>query len=107
MVPADDLDARRRAAAAHGGLAARLPGGPGARRFLDRRALRNAMAGIAATGGSTNGLLHLLAIAREADVELKLDELVEISARTPVIGGLTPPAATSRPTCTRSAGPRW
>ena len=88
MVPADDLEERRRAAAAHGELAVRLA--PTARTFLDRRALRNAMAGIAATGGSTNGLLHLLAIAREAQVELELDELVEISARTPVIGSLTP-----------------
>ena len=88
MVPADDLDERRRLAAEHGALATRLA--TTARTFLDRRALGNAMAGIAATGGSTNGLLHLLAIAREADVELELDELVEISARTPVIGSLTP-----------------
>ena len=88
MAPADDLDERRRAAAEHGALATRLK--KTARTFLDRRALRNAMAGIAATGGSTNGLLHLLAIAREAEIELELDELVEISARTPVIGSLTP-----------------
>ena len=88
MAPADDLDERRRAAAGHGALATRLA--TTARTFLDRRALRNAMAGIAATGGSTNGLLHLLAIAREADVELELGELVEISARTPVIGSLSP-----------------
>jgi dihydroxy-acid dehydratase len=88
MVPADDLEQRRRAAAEHGALAAGLA--TSARAFLDRRALCNAMAGIAATGGSTNGLLHLLAIAREADVELELDELVAISARTPVIGSLTP-----------------
>ena len=49
--------------------------GTTARRFLDRRALLNAMAGIAATGGSTNGVLHLLAIAHEAGVPLTLDEL--------------------------------
>ena len=91
MVPADDLDHRRRAAAEHGALAVRLAGdGPTARSFLDRRALTNAMTGIAATGGSTNGLLHLLAIAREAGVELDLDDLVDISARTPVIGDLSP-----------------
>ena len=88
MVPADDLDERRRSAAETGALATRLT--TSARAFLDRRALRNAMAGIAATGGSTNGLLHLLAIAREAGVELELDELIEISARTPVIGNLSP-----------------
>ena len=52
----------------------------GARRFLDRRALRNAMAGIAASGGSTNGVLHLLAVAREAGVELTQDELTELAS---------------------------
>jgi dihydroxy-acid dehydratase len=61
-----------------------------ARRFLDKRALLNAMAGIAATGGSTNGVLHLLAIAREAGVPLTLEELTEVSARTPVIANLAP-----------------
>jgi dihydroxy-acid dehydratase len=88
MVPADDLEQRCRAAAEHGVLATRLT--TSARAFLDGRALRNAMAGIAATGGSTNGLLHLLAIAREAEVELTLGDLAAISARTPVIGSLTP-----------------
>ena len=48
------------------------------------------MAGVAATGGSTNGLLHLLAIAREAGVEITLDELTDIAARTPVVASLAP-----------------
>jgi dihydroxy-acid dehydratase len=61
-----------------------------ARRFLDRRALLNAMAGIAATGGSTNGVLHLLAIAREARVPLTLEELTSVARRTPVIASLAP-----------------
>src|SRR5581483_1731395 len=61
-----------------------------ARRFLDRRALLNAMTGIAATGGSTNGVLHLLAIAREAGVELTLDDLAAVSERTPVVADLVP-----------------
>ena len=61
-----------------------------ARRFLDRRALLNAMAAIAATGGSTNGLLHLLAIAQEAGVALTLEELTAVAARTPVIASLVP-----------------
>jgi dihydroxy-acid dehydratase len=60
------------------------------RSFLDKRALLNAMAGIAATGGSTNGVLHLLAIAREAGVPLTLEELTDVSARTPVIANLAP-----------------
>jgi len=48
------------------------------------------MAGIAATGGSTNGVLHLLAIAHEARVPLTLDELADVSNRTPVIASLAP-----------------
>ena len=104
MIPADDLDAkaaRGRARAARS--PSRLAGADRPRaRFLDRRALLNAMAGIAATGGSTNGVLHLLAIAREAGVELTLDELAEISARTPVIGEPRARAAATWPTtCTR------
>ena len=74
-----------------GGLAVSLAAhGPTARSFLDRRALLNAMAGIAATGGSTNGLLHLLAIAHEAGVPLTLDNLTAVAARTPVIASLAP-----------------
>ena len=69
LIPADDRDAKAGAAARAGRLAVeRAASGPAARTFLDRRALRNAMAGVAATGGSTNGLLHLLAIAHEAGV---------------------------------------
>jgi dihydroxy-acid dehydratase len=91
LIPADDLEAKGGAAERAGSLAARLAGGDAsARRFLDRRALLNAMAGIAATGGSTNGILHLLAIAREAGVELTIDELAEVSVATPVIASLTP-----------------
>jgi dihydroxy-acid dehydratase len=92
VVAADRMADRERAAARAGELAARLgrTGGPTARAFLDRRALENAMAGIAATGGSTNGVLHLLAIAREAGVPLTLDELLERCERTPVIGNLAP-----------------
>jgi dihydroxy-acid dehydratase len=91
LVPADELDAKGDAAERAGAMAARIAdGGPTARRFLDRRALRNAMAGIAATGGSTNGILHLLAVAREAGVALTLDELAEIGAATPVVASLAP-----------------
>jgi dihydroxy-acid dehydratase len=92
MVPADELATRTVDAARAGALAVELAarGGPRARELLDRRALANAMAGIAASGGSTNGLLHLLAIAREAGVDLSLEELTAISARTPVIASLSP-----------------
>ncbi len=88
LIPADELQAKGDAAARAGALATSLA--TTARTFLDRRALLNAMAGIAATGGSTNGILHLLAIAHEAEVPLTLDELAEIGARTPVIASLAP-----------------
>jgi dihydroxy-acid dehydratase len=48
------------------------------------------MAGIAATGGSTNGVLHLLAIAREANTELTLEDLADVAARTPTLADLFP-----------------
>jgi dihydroxy-acid dehydratase len=88
LVPADDVEAKAEAAARAGALACGVL--PGARTFLDRRALLNAMVGIASTGGSTNGVLHLLAIAREAGVELELRELAELGERTPVVASLAP-----------------
>jgi dihydroxy-acid dehydratase len=60
------------------------------RRIITRAALENAMAGVAATGGSTNAVLHLLAIAREAGVALAIDDLDVISARTPLLADLKP-----------------
>jgi dihydroxy-acid dehydratase len=90
LIPADDRSAKADAAARAGRLAAGLAGGPSARSFLDRRGLRNAMAGVAATGGSTNGVLHLLAIGREAGIEVGLDELCDVAAATPVIASLAP-----------------
>jgi dihydroxy-acid dehydratase len=58
--------------------------------ILTRAALENAIASIAATGGSTNGVLHLLAIARELELPLELDDFDEIAARTPVVADLKP-----------------
>jgi dihydroxy-acid dehydratase len=58
--------------------------------ILTREALENAIAAIAATGGSTNGVLHLLAIARELGLELELDDFDEIASRTPVVADLKP-----------------
>jgi dihydroxy-acid dehydratase len=58
--------------------------------ILTRPSIENAIASVAATGGSTNAVLHLLAIAREAGVELSLDDFDRISARTPLIADLKP-----------------
>src|SRR5919197_2802173 len=91
LIPAAHLEEKDAAAARAGALAVSLAErGITARTFLDRRALENAMAGVVASGGSTNGFLHLLAIAGEAGVPLSLDELAAISARTPVIANLAP-----------------
>jgi dihydroxy-acid dehydratase len=59
-------------------------------RILTRDAFENAVAAIAATGGSTNGVLHLLALAREAGVPLGIDDFDAISRRTPLLADLKP-----------------
>jgi dihydroxy-acid dehydratase len=58
--------------------------------IITRPAVENAIASVAATGGSTNGVLHLLAIAREAGVDLSIDDFHDIAARTPVVASLKP-----------------
>jgi dihydroxy-acid dehydratase len=58
--------------------------------ILTRKSIENAIASVAATGGSTNAVLHLLAIAREAGIELNIDDFDRISARTPLIADLKP-----------------
>jgi len=58
--------------------------------ILTRKSFENAIASVAATGGSTNAVLHLLAMAREAGVPLKIEDFDVISARTPIIADLKP-----------------
>jgi dihydroxy-acid dehydratase len=58
--------------------------------IITRKSIENAIASVAATGGSTNAVLHLLAIAREAGVELTIDDFDAISTRTPLIADLKP-----------------
>ena len=60
------------------------------RQVMTRAALENGIASVAATGGSTNAVLHLLAIAREAGVELTIDDFDRISRRTPLLADLKP-----------------
>jgi dihydroxy-acid dehydratase len=59
-------------------------------KIITRKSIENAIASVAATGGSTNAVLHLLAIAREAGVELNIDDFDTISDRTPLIADLKP-----------------
>ena len=58
--------------------------------IVTRAAVDNAIAAVAATGGSTNAVLHLLAIAHEAGVELNIDDFDRISERTPLLADLKP-----------------
>lgn len=60
------------------------------RDICTRQAFENAIASVAATGGSTNAVLHLLAMAREADVDLKIDDFQKVSERTPLLVDLKP-----------------
>lgn len=58
--------------------------------ILSKKSFENAIAGVAATGGSTNAVLHLLAMAKEAGIDLRIDDFDRISQRTPIIADLKP-----------------
>ena len=60
------------------------------RQIITRKAIENAIAGVMATGGSTNAVLHLLAVAKEAGVHLSIEDFDKISRRTPVLADLKP-----------------
>jgi dihydroxy-acid dehydratase len=59
-------------------------------RIITRESLENAIATVCMSGGSTNGVLHLLAVAKEAGIDLSIDDFDEISNRTPLLGDLKP-----------------
>lgn len=59
-------------------------------KIITKTAIENAIAGVAATGGSTNSVLHLLAIANEARIPLTIDDFDRISSRVPIIADLKP-----------------
>ena len=58
--------------------------------IITRGSIENAIASVAATGGSTNSVLHILAIANELEIPLTLDDFQEISSRTPLLADLKP-----------------
>jgi dihydroxy-acid dehydratase len=60
------------------------------RQVITRQALENAVAGVAASGGSTNAVLHLLAIGHEAGVEFDIEDFEKVCARVPIIASLKP-----------------
>jgi dihydroxy-acid dehydratase len=76
------------------------------RQIITHASLENAIVSVAATGGSTNAVLHLLAIARDAGVALKIDEFDQISAKTPVIADLKPGGRFTAPDMFHAGGMR-
>jgi len=60
------------------------------RQLITRKSLENAIAAVATTGGSTNAVLHLLAIAREANIRLSIDDFDKINRKVPLLADLKP-----------------
>src|ERR1700736_6613011 len=58
--------------------------------IINKTSIENAIAGVAATGGSTNAVLHLLAIANEAKIPLSIDDFDRISSRVPILADIKP-----------------
>lgn len=90
MVPAEDVE-KHEVAKGIGELVLRvLADDLRPSKIITRKSLENAIACVCASGGSTNGVLHLLAVAREAGVDLDIDVFEEISRRTPLLADLKP-----------------
>jgi dihydroxy-acid dehydratase len=75
-------------------------------RMLTRTAFDNAIAGVAASAGSTNAVLHLLAIAHEAGIALSIDDFGVIAAKTPIIVDMKPGGRFVAPDLERAGGQR-
>lgn len=89
-VPALD-PAKRQVAQNCGRLAVQMVrDGISARHIITRDSLENSVAAVVASGGSTNAVLHLLAVARDAGVEFSIDDIERISRRTPLLADLKP-----------------
>jgi dihydroxy-acid dehydratase len=73
-------------------------------RILTRTAFENAAAAVAASGGSTNAVLHLVALAREIGVELSVDDIDRVSRRTPLLCDLKPGGRFAAPELHRAGG---
>jgi dihydroxy-acid dehydratase len=88
--PADDPSKKRECRAVGGAVRNLLEQDLRPRDILTRRAFENATAAIAAIGGSTNGILHILALAKEAEIEFTLRDIQAILRRTPVLCSFAP-----------------
>src|SRR5204863_4575150 len=89
-VPATDAHKQDIARAAGGTVMQLVRAGVRPRSIITPDALENAIAAVATTGGSTNAVLHLMAIAHEAGLELSLADFDRISARVPLLADLKP-----------------
>jgi dihydroxy-acid dehydratase len=89
-VPAVDPDKHDVAVEAGKRVMRLLAEGVTPRQLIHRSSFENAIAAVAATGGSTNGVLHFLALAREFGVELTIDDFSRISKRTPILADMKP-----------------
>jgi dihydroxy-acid dehydratase len=89
-VPAVDPDKHDVAREAGKRAMALLEAGVTPKQLITRRSFENAIAAVAATGGSTNAVLHFLALARELGVELSIDDFSRISKRTPMLTDMKP-----------------
>jgi dihydroxy-acid dehydratase len=74
------------------------------KQIISRKSLLNAIAGVMATGGSTNAVLHLLAVARTAGVKLSIDDFHRVAAKTPVLADLKPWGRFTAPDMHRAGG---
>ena len=72
--------------------------------IVTRRSFENAIAGVMATGGSTNAVLHLIATAKEFGVKLSIDDFDRISKKTPVLADLKPSGAYTAPEMYEAGG---
>jgi len=103
-IPAMD-PAREPATRALGGLVVRaLEADLRPSRILTRTAFENAAAAVAASGGSTNAVLHLVALAREVGVDLTVDDIDRVSRRTPLLCDLKPGGRFAAPELHRAGG---
>ena len=106
LVPAEDANKAQVAVEAGRLVVDVLKRGVRPSDIVTRGALENAIATVACSGGSTNGVLHLLAIANEMGVELDIDDFDVISERTPLLCDLKPGGRFVAPTCTPPAASR-
>jgi dihydroxy-acid dehydratase len=85
-------DGRLEAARAAGAAVMRIlrDGGPLPRELVTRRSLENACAAVAATGGSTNAVLHIPALAHEAGIRFDMDDFARVARRTPLVADMKP-----------------